>query len=108
MWIGGSHSAGTSLCAAARCPGRIGSALPRWPLLQLFCHSYQIPPISLKVLYQKWNLICRYGLLATYEYETVIVSLDERGKEHRFIASDYQKKKILHINIRTAQIVIIN
>ena len=33
--------------------------------------------------------------LIIVEYETVIVSVDERGKEHRFIANDYQKKKIL-------------
>ena len=34
--------------------------------------------------------------LIIVEFETVIVSIDALGKEHRFLANDYQKKKILH------------
>lgn len=34
--------------------------------------------------------------LIIVEYETVIVSTDAMGREHRFPANDYQKKKILH------------
>lgn len=47
-----------------------------------------------RVLHDALSNLQREKLIIV-EYETVIVSVDERGKEHRFIASDYQKKKIL-------------
>lgn len=47
-----------------------------------------------RVLHDALSNLQREKLIIV-EYETVIVSVDERGKEHRFIANDYQKKKIL-------------
>lgn len=47
-----------------------------------------------RVLHDALSNLQREKLIIV-EYETVIVSIDERGKEHRFIANDYQKKKIL-------------
>lgn len=47
-----------------------------------------------RVLHDALSNLQREKLIIV-EYETVIVSVDERGKEYRFIANDYQKKKIL-------------
>ena len=47
-----------------------------------------------RVLHDALSNLQREKLIIV-EYETVIVSVDERGKEHRFIANDYQNKKIL-------------
>lgn len=47
-----------------------------------------------RVLHDALSNLQREKLIIV-EYETVIVSVDERGKKHRFIANDYQKKKIL-------------
>lgn len=47
-----------------------------------------------RVLHDALSNLQREKLIIV-EYETVIVSVDERGREHRFIANDYQKKKIL-------------
>lgn len=47
-----------------------------------------------RVLHDALSNLQREKLIIV-EYETVIVSMDEGGKEHRFIANDYQKKKIL-------------
>ncbi len=47
-----------------------------------------------RVLHDALSNLQREKLIIV-EYETVIVSVDEKGKEHRFIANDYQKKKIL-------------
>lgn len=47
-----------------------------------------------RVLHDALNNLQREKLIIA-EYEIVIVSVDERGKEYRFIANDYQKKKIL-------------
>lgn len=47
-----------------------------------------------RVLHDALSNLQREKLIIV-EYETVIVFVDERGKEHRFIANDYQKKKIL-------------
>ena len=47
-----------------------------------------------RVLHDALNNLQREKLIIV-EYETVIVSTDAMGKEHRFIANDYQKKKIL-------------
>lgn len=49
-----------------------------------------------RVLHDALSNLQREKLIIV-EYETVIVSADERGKEYRFIANDYQKKKILQI-----------
>lgn len=47
-----------------------------------------------RVLHDALSNLQREKLIIV-EYETIIVFVDERGKEHRFIANDYQKKKIL-------------
>lgn len=47
-----------------------------------------------RVLHDALSNLQREKLIIV-EYETVIVSVDERGREYRFIANDYQKKKIL-------------
>lgn len=47
-----------------------------------------------KVLHDALSNLQREKLIIV-EYETVIVSVDEKGKEHRFIANDYQKRRIL-------------
>lgn len=47
-----------------------------------------------RVLHDALSNLQREKLIIV-EYETVIVSVDGMGREHRFIANDYQKKKIL-------------
>lgn len=47
-----------------------------------------------RVLHDALSNLQREKLIIV-EYETVIVSVDGMGKEHRFIANDYQKKRIL-------------
>lgn len=49
-----------------------------------------------RVLHDALSNLQREKLIIV-EYETVIVSIDEKGKEHRFIANDYQKRKILQV-----------
>ena len=47
-----------------------------------------------RVLHDALSNLQREKLIIV-EYETVIVSVDGMGREHRFIANDYQKKRIL-------------
>ena len=47
-----------------------------------------------RVLHDALSNLQREKLIIV-EYETVIVSVDGTGREHRFIANDYQKKRIL-------------
>ncbi len=47
-----------------------------------------------RVLHDSLNNLQKEKLIIV-EYETIIVSIDSRGIEHRFKANDYQKKRIL-------------
>lgn len=86
--------------------GMINSKYGREPKIKLKQLDYSINDQEITLFYIRSNKKLERVLhdalsnlqrekLIIVEYETVIVYTDEMGKERRFIANDYQKKKIL-------------